>query len=174
MRIRLICLLIIFTSSCSNYDDNAREHPLYFDIGSYFKEEAIRLTKANKTIYKTVIVNGKAEQKKLTVTNWQQEFSSFIDADINKASWRGSFNYKKLGQIETYTSDYKKIPVKKLTVTLEGKKVKSIKIFILNTNDLYTSKDSLIYFPDSLYFIQKIQKIKLMDGKQYQVIGKFK
>lgn len=174
MRIRLICLLVIFSAACSNYDDHAREQPLYFDIGSYFKAEAIRLTKANQTIDKTVIVNGKAEQKKLTITNWQQEFSSFIDADINKASWRGSFNYKKLGEIETYTSANKKIPVKKLTVAFEGKKVKSIKIFIQNTNDLYTSKDSLTYFPDSLYFIQKIQKIKLMDGKQYKVIGKFK
>ncbi|TKC04610.1 hypothetical protein FA048_19300 [Pedobacter polaris] len=164
---------MIFISAC-NYGDHIKEHPVYFDLETYFKQEAVRLAKKNQPIDKTVIINGKAEQKKLIINNWEQEFNSFIDADINKASWKGSFIFTKSDQLEIYTSNSKKIPVKKIEIAYVNEKVKSIRVFIVNTNDLYTSKDSLTYYPDSLYEIKKTQKIKLMDGKQYQVIGKFK
>ena len=172
MRFIFICLFFISFSACS-YDNKEKENPIYFELESYFKNEAVRLTKNNQLIDKTVMINGKAEQKKIKINNWEQEFSSFIDADINKASWRGSFTLSKADTLETYTSESKKIPVKKVEIFLKDKKVVGIKIFIANKNDLYTSSDSLVYFPDSLYEIKKTQKIKLMDGKQYIVRGKF-
>lgn len=172
MRFILICLLVFSISACS-YDNKEKEDPIYFDLKSYFNNEAARLTKNNQLVDKTVMINGKAEQKKLKINNWEQEFSSFIDADINKASWRGSFTLSKADHKETYTSDSKKIPVKKVEIFLMDKKVAGIKIFINNKNDLYNSSDSLVYYPDSLYEIKKTQKIKLMDGKQYIVSGKF-
>ncbi|RZL50307.1 MAG: hypothetical protein EOP00_05015 [Pedobacter sp.] len=144
------------------------------DLESYFKAEANRLAKANLTIDKTVTINDQTEEKKVKIANWEQEFSSFIDADINKASWRGAFKLTKNGNVETYISDSKRIPVKKVIVNYQNELIKSVKVFIVNTNDLYVSKDSLTYYPDSLYEIKKTQQIKLMDGKQYHVTGKFK
>lgn len=172
MRIILICLFVLSISACSN-NNKEIENPIYFELQSYFKTEASRLTKNNKLVDKTVVINGEAEQKKIKINNWEKEFSSFIDADINKASWRGSFNLSKADNLETYTSNSKKIPVKKVEIYFSARKVIGIKIFIANKNDLYTSSDSLVYYPDSLYEIKKTQKIKLMDGKQYIVRGKF-
>jgi len=146
---------------------------MYFDLDGYFKKEARRLTKTNQSIEKTVIVNGKAESKNVKIDNWEQEFNSFIAADINKASWKSAFKVEKTNEFETYTSNSEKIPVKKLIISFSDEKVVAIKIFIVNTNDLYVSNDSLSYYPDSLYQLKKTQKIKLMDGKKYQVTGKF-
>jgi hypothetical protein len=168
----LFCVLAMF-ASCNLKSNEKQTTHAYFSINDYFKNEVLRLSKNNPSILKTVVVSGKAEQKTLQIKNWQQELSSFTDADINKASWKGSFLLAKTDTSEIYTSQSDKIPVKKLIVVKENDKVKRIKIFLVNENNLYTSNDSLVYIPDDFYEIKKTQKIKLMDNKKYVIQGKF-
>jgi hypothetical protein len=174
MRKLTLYALLIFCSACTFKEQDNLSSKSYFDLSGYFKGEAARLTKANWPIDKTVMVNGKMEEKKLTITNWEKEFDSFISSDINKASWKGAFKMAKNDNTTTYTSNSDKIPVKKVEVAYQNEKIKAIKIFVTNTNNLYTSKDTLSYYPDSLYQIKKTQSIKLMDEKKYQITGKFK
>ncbi|RZL34245.1 MAG: hypothetical protein EOP00_31955 [Pedobacter sp.] len=168
----LFCALALFLS-CSLKSNEKAETQTYFSVSNYFKNEVARLSKNNPSIIKTVLVNGKAEEKKLQIKNWQQELSSFIEADINKASWKGSFQMIKSDTSEIYTSQSDKIPVKKLIIIKAGDSVKSVKIFLANENNLYTSNDSLVYNSDEFYEIKKTQKIKLMDSKRYVIHGKF-
>lgn len=168
----LFCLLAIF-ASCNLKNDEKTNTQTYFSISDYFKNEVARLSKNNQSIVKTVLVNGKSEQKKARITNWKQELSSFIDADINKASWKGSFQLIKTDTSETYLSQSEKIPVKKVVVLLRDKKVEAIKIFIQNKNVLYSSTDSLTYLPNNYFEINKTQQIRLMNTKRYIVNGKF-
>lgn len=146
---------------------------LYIDLESYFKTEADRLSKINSIIDKTVIVNGQKEEKKVKILNWKKEFEPFISADINKSSWRGEFIIKKDHLKETYNTNNEKIPIKKIQITYKNDLIYSIMISINISNSLYYSKDSLIYYPDSIYEIKKVQKIKLMEQKVYQVLGRF-
>lgn len=175
MRLLLSCFLLLSSLvSCNLKEEGKEKVKTYFDLETFFKSEAKRLAAKNQLIDKTVIINGKAEHKKLTIANWEKEFSAFIEADINKASWKGSFVVSNLNNIRTYSSNSDKIAVKKLEVTTENGKILAIKIFVANLNSLYTSRDSLSYYPDSLYEIKKVQHIKLMDQKKYDVIGRFK
>lgn len=169
----LFCCLVVIYSSCNLKEQDKASSKSYFDLDRYFKSEVSRLTKANLIIDKTVIVNAKSEEKKVNIKNWEKELESFISADINKAAWRGSFKIKKNKSSEVYLNDNEKIPVKKVEITYRNNKISAIKIFITNTNRLYTSKDSLSYYPDSLYQIKKVQQIKLMDQKIYQITGRF-
>ena len=173
MKRLIFYLFLICCISCTLKEQEKVAVKTYFDVADYFKNEAQRLNKINPIVDKTVLVNGKEENKKIKIQNWEREFSSFTAADINKTSWRGSFDQKLTDSLTVYTSASGKIPVKKLVVSFINKKVSSIKIFIVNTNDLYTSTDSLYYYPDSVYLIKKNQKISLMDEKKYQVIGRF-
>ncbi|WP_316785449.1 hypothetical protein [Pedobacter frigiditerrae] len=174
-KLGLCCLVVLLGVSCNLKEkEKASVITTYFDLAGYFKKEAIRLSKENPSLNKTVFINGKEEQKNINIKNWEQEFKSFIDADINKASWKGSFNIAKSGGQTTYTSHSDKIPVKKLEVSLENNRLTSIKVYITNVNDLYTSQDSLSYYPDSVYKIKKTQHIKLMATRQYSITGKFK
>ncbi len=166
------CLLALFFS-CSLKEEKKATDKLYFDLEGYFTKEAARLAKENPTITKTVMVNDKVEKKQLKLENWKQEFGSFIGADINKASWKGSFRISKNENLAIFSSENEKIPVKKVEITYQNKAIRSIKILIATTNILYTSGDLLTYYPDSLYEIKKTQQIKLMKEKRYQVIGKF-
>lgn len=170
---KLLCCLLLFASACTLKEQERSNTTTYFDLAAYFKKEAARLSKSNLMIDKTVSVNGAEEQKKIKIANWEKEFDTFISSDINKASWRGSFQLNKTAQEETYTSSSKKIPIKKLQISYQNQKITAIKVFITNSNDLYTSTDSLTYYPDSLYQINKTQRIKLMDEKKYIITGRF-
>lgn len=171
---KLLCCLLLFGSSCTLKEQDKSNVTAYFDLAAYFKNEAARLAKSNLAITKTVAVNGTREEKKVKISDWEKEFETFISSDINKASWRGSFKLTKTEGEETYTSSSAKIPVKKLQIFYQNNKIRTIKVFINNNNNLYTSKDSLAYYPDSLYQINKTQQIKLMDEKKYIITGRFK
>jgi hypothetical protein len=167
------CLLIACCAACNLKEQEKINAKTYFDLAGYFNQEATRLTKKDIFIDKTVVVNNQTESKKIKV-NWLNEFNSFISSDINKDSWKGSFKIIKNDNLNSYLADNDKIPVKKIEIGYRNQKVAFIKIFVVNTNSLYTSKDSLSYYPDSLYEIKKTQQIKLMSKKEYRVTGKLK
>ncbi|WP_406823542.1 hypothetical protein [Pedobacter sp. KACC 23697] len=147
---------------------------VYFDIKGYFEKEISRLQKLNPIVNKTVSVNGAVESKSSKIADWSKELAIFVNADINKTSWKGSFKTKKQNGVDIYTSDHKKIPIKKISITWKDKKADIIEIIIDNKNILYRSQDTLTYCPDSLYSIKKQQKIRLLKDKKYSVIGKLK
>ena len=170
-----ILIFIVSLASCiQEKDSKINNRNLYFDLQGYFEKEVARLQKLNPTLGKTVSVNGVNESKKVKVADWKKELAIFANADINKASWQGSFNITKVGGAVVYSSNNKKIPVKKLYVVGQGAKVREIEIIIANKNILFQSNDTLHYYPDSLYLIKKQQKIRLLNEKKYTISGKFK
>ncbi|MFF5382854.1 hypothetical protein [Pedobacter suwonensis] len=146
----------------------------YFDIKGYFEKEISRLQKLNPVVNKSVSVDGTVENKNVKIADWTKELAIFVNADINKTSWKGSFKTNQENGVDIYTSDHKKIPIKKVSITWKGQKAGKIEIIIDNKNILYQSQDTLTYCPDSLYSIKKHQKIRLLKNKRYSVTGKLK
>lgn len=174
MKLATIGFLALFLCSCTSKEQNNTQIGAYFDLKNYFEKEADRLNKLNQAIEKTVAINEVNEKKRLKIENFRNELSAFINSDINKASWRGSFTVKKEANSVIYTTNNKKIPVKELKISYKNNKPKAIQIIVSTSNILYHSIDTLNYFPDSLYEIKKTQKIRLINEKKYSVIGKFK
>lgn len=165
-------VLLLF--SCGQRESKQTSTPNYFDIAGYFAAEATRLQKANPTVEKQVFAKGEIEKKPTKIADWKIELAGFNNADINKASWRGEFATTSDGNTIIYTTANPKIPIKKVDIIKINDQVKGIKIIKSTQNSLYTSTDTLFYFPDSLYTVQSEQKIKLLSKKKYLVIGKFK
>ena len=166
-------ILLVFLS-CNPAEKDQKNTLTYFDIKGYFEKEVLRLARINPLVTKTVAVNELPETKQIRITDWTKELSAFSDADINRSAWRGLFNKKSTGQEEVYSSDDKKVPVKELTITKRNGQVYGIRILIRYSNVLYSSADTLSYFPDSLYQVKKKQQIKLLDEKNYSITGRFK
>lgn len=166
----LACVIL----SCSNAEQEKQNGgATYFDLKGYIGKQAKALAKRNPIVNKTVIVNGAAEQKQLKIENWEKELASFIDADINKRAWQGEFNSVDVNNVQTYTSNNEKVPVKKLQVIKSDGEVTGLVVIIKNSNYLYSSSDTLAYYPDSLYQIRKSQQIKLMEPRNYRITGTF-
>ncbi|MEH3114736.1 hypothetical protein [Pedobacter terrae] len=159
-------------SSCNQRKEaQANTHLAYFDIKGYFEKEISRLQRLNPIVNKTVKVNGDVESKDSKIADWTKELAIFVNADINKTSWKGSFNKQVKNGVDIYTSDHKKIPIKKVSIMWRGQNAGKIEIIVDNKNILYQSQDTLTYYPDSLYSIKKHQKIKLLKDKRYSVVG---
>lgn len=170
-----ILLFVLALISCNQGKDSKIDSGnAYFDLQGYFEKEIARLQRLNPTVSKTVSVNGINESNNVKVADWKKELAIFANADINKASWQGSFTNKKVGSADVYSSDSKKIPVKRVYVAKRGSEIQKIEIIIANKNILFQSNDTLSYYPDSLYLIKKQQKIRLLNEKKYTISGKFK
>ena len=171
----ILSLSILFFAACNSAAPKKQDAKLaYFDLKDYIAKETKRLTALNPEIDKTVIVNKAREQKKVKIADWPKELSSFSDADINKSAWQGLFIADKTKDSETYISDNEKVPVKSLNISYKDGKIYGIRLLISNTNSVYTSNDTLSYFPDSLYQVKKIQNIRLLNEKNYTITGRFK
>lgn len=150
------------------------QSPAYFELKSYISKEAARLQKLSPLVNKTVIVDQRPEQKQLRITDWKRELSVFSDADINKTAWLGAFKRTKTPELESYVCTDEKIPVKLLEIVYRKGRINRVRIQISNTNSLYTSSDTLLYYPDSMYQVKKTQHITLLNQKRYEVKGLFR
>jgi hypothetical protein len=167
-------ILLLLIGCDAGTDERQKNASPYFDLKGYFEKEAGRLIKANPEVRKTVGINNSHETKTLKIADWKRELSSISSADINKTSWRGAFRIICSENKVTYTSDDSKVPVKELSVFYRNNIASGFLVLIKNSNALYTSTDSLMYYPDSLYRIKKNQQIKLLSEKNYEIAIKFR
>jgi hypothetical protein len=167
-------LFLFALAACNSPEYKAAPgQPAYFNLKAYFQQQAAALQQRNPQVKKTVLANGKEETKELKIASWTKELSSFIDADMNKRAWAGEFRKAVTDSTETYTSSNEKVPVKQVRIYRSNKQISGVQIFIKNDNYLYTSTDTLSYYPGKRYEVRKTQHIKLMDKKEYRVTGIF-
>ena len=169
-------LLLLF--GCQDVPEQRQKNDItYFDLRGYLEKEAARLSAASPVVSKTVSVNDSSETKHIKISDWSKELEIFRDADINKAAWKGMFKITKHQDTVEYMSNNENIPVKKLKLYYQKNSNKTIlqgfQVIINNTNMLYNSTDTLLYYPDSLYQAKKSQDILLLSKKNYEVTGKF-
>lgn len=174
-KILTVALIGIFSlQSCKpeNIKDGAEKE--YFDIEGYFKTNIAQLKKQHGAISKTVTHNGSSETKNVQISNWEAELGLFIASDINKPAWKGSYTKKDSAGATIYTAKDPGLKTRRIIIskTKEGA-VKQIFINGEVNNALYNTHETLNYFPDSAYSIEKYQKVKLLGANTYKVIGRF-
>ena len=156
----------------------------YFDIKGYFDKDTTRLKKADPLINKSVTHNGVTETKKLHIANWGAELSLFSESDINKPAWRNSYSVLADSNLIIYKALEPDLVTREILIKLSKGKVK----YIMIVNDTYdvnarpkrdlqhlffVTREKLSYFPDSLYLVQKSQKVRFLGTNNYDIKGSF-
>jgi len=142
-----------------------------FDLKGYFMQDTARLNRSATTVFKTVTHNGVTESKKVRIGDWGKELSLFIDADINKAAWKNSYKVISEDSLLVYRARDKDLKVRELIIKRDKQKVKYILIYNKTENILYTTTQKLSYFPDSLYMIETVQRVRLIGTNFYRIRG---
>ncbi len=143
-----------------------------FDLSGYIKKEAARLKKANRPVVKTVYHNGITETKTVHIANWEQELGLFIDADINKPTWRNNYNVTDEDSLLAYRAKDSTLKVSEILINRTKQKIRWILIYTKTPkNYLYTTTQKLVYYPDSLYYISTRQDVRFMGRNYYRVTG---
>lgn len=170
----LTIFILLYAASCTEDKKAPDNQNAYFDIGGFFTTEAVRLNKETPQVLKFVNHNGKMEEKTVKITDWKRELDLFISSDINKPSWKNSYRIEKNKNVTIYTALDTNLKVQQIRLQRKGKKIASIEINNRVDNEIYTSKETLNYYPDSLYTITKDQSVKGLGDNTYEIKGKIK
>lgn len=167
----VLLFAIAWFSACKPQIKETGAKLKFFDLKAFFSADTARLNKLGKPVLKTVTHNGATETKAVPIDNWGQELELFMASDINKPAWRDSYTITNSGGFLIYKAKFPDLKTRELLIKKEGEKVKYILIFNRINTSLYQTSEKLSYFPDSLYIIEKSQKIRLMGFNRYKITG---
>ncbi len=166
-----LVLLLGSVTSCKRDNVASNDTMAFFDIKGYFRADSSRLAKLNPLVNKTVVHNQVPENKKVHISNWGTELSLFTESDINRPAWKNSYSTQTENDLLIYKAKDPLLKTQEIVIKKEGDKVKWILIFNHTKNILYETAEKLSYFPDSLYLIQKSQKVRLLGKETYRISG---
>jgi len=171
--VKLLCtaFLLLFLAACKPDIKETGTTKTYFDLKGYFTVTASNLGAHNKPVFKTVIHNGNIESKKVIIANWEQELSLFTSSDINKPAWKDSYEVQNTPNAIFYRTKDDDLDTKEITINKSGDKIKWIIIINHTKNPLYETKEKLTFIPDSMYRIEKTQKVRLLGLNRYDIKG---
>jgi hypothetical protein len=167
-----IALLAACLPACK--PDVKESGPKYFDIKGYFIADIARLNKLNLNVGKTVSHNGVSQTKTVKIENWAQELDLFVGSDINKPAWKNSYRITASDDFLIYNATDPELKTREILIKRDKQKIKFIIIYNHTKNILYQNSEQLTYFPDSIYLIQKAQRIRLMGSNYYKIVGVIK
>lgn len=165
-------LLTLSSISCTSENKKAEVHEIYyFDLKSYFTKEAQKYSEQNIIITKSIAHNQSVENKDLKISNWLEEFALFIDSDINKKAWKDSYTKDSLTNKLIFKAKEEELKTQLIEIEFKLNKPSKIKIINKSHNYLYKTDEVLEYIPDSLYIINKDQKVTVLGTNNYTIKG---
>ena len=174
LRSLYVLILLAGVASCKRESGTTAGNKVFFDIKGFFEADSARLTKENPLITKTVAHNKVPETRKVHILNWGTELGLFIQSDINRPAWRNSYTVDTSADFLIYTAKDPSLKTREIIIKKVNDKIKWIVIGNHTKNVLYENFEKLSYFPDSLYLIQKKQRVRVLGTDTYQISGFFK
>ena len=177
-----ILLLTVFLFACTQGGtvNTGSASQQFFDLKGYFESEVERLNKSgNSRAKKTVVADGKTEERIIDSVDFQRELGFFAGSDINRPAWSDKYVVdtllNELNQIIqlSYKCNDEKLKIRKIVIEFDGQEVS--KVFIENntSNSIATSSQVLVYQPAIGYSIESHQKVAMGDEELFKVEVKF-
>ena len=165
---------------CTQKETQISNEEYFFSLKNYFEKEAKRLSSKQALVLKEVKRNADSELKEIQIEDWEKEFGLFIESDINKLSWKDSYqvisHQTGLGKLDTliYESKDPELRTREIMIIKENNEIREVVIKNQVKNYLYSSIEELKYYPDSLYEINKTQNVVLLGSNTYYISGHFR
>ena len=168
----------IFLSGCIEGRVPPEKEKFFFDLKGFFEKEASLLNEQKITAEKYLISEKDTQKLILSSLNWEKEFAPFINSDINKPAWKGSYNVDSVLkdqkiQSVIYTSLEKNLPVKQIQIHFNNDNVSNVYIENATKNYVYNSGQILSYYAKKGFAIEGEQDIVLGKDLHYRVIVNF-
>jgi hypothetical protein len=170
----LVIILLFLLVSCTSENTNSEVREIYyFDLKTYFTEEAEKLSQQKQLVNKSITHNDSVEEKQMQINNWTEELALFIESDINKTSWKDSYKKDSTSNKITYTAKEDNLKTQSVEIEFSENKPSKFKIINKTHNYLYKTDEILEYIPGSSYLINKKQQVTLLGENDYLIQGLF-
>ena len=171
----LACLFgTFFLTACKPHITESVSSQKYFDLTGFFKLDTAKLNQLNLRVLKSVTHNNNTESKTVLIRDWGRELYFFLNSDINKPAWRNSYTITRDSDFLLYKAKDPDLKMREMLIKQDKGAVKWILIFNRTRNKLYQSLEKLTYYPDSLYIIEKSQRVRFLGINNYKIQGLIK
>lgn len=177
----LFVIVLLVLTSCSKPKETAtncsalsQDKIVFFSLKSYFCDLTSTYQSEGVKVNKRVSFGNNSEVIENMEIDWNAEFATFINADINHSSWIDKFNVdtlkNNLGYSVQYLSNTPSIPVKKVIVDFnQDESVKQINIETERRNILYKSKQTIEFIPNQKYTVEGYQRTLFLSKITFKV-----
>nr|WP_295929197.1 hypothetical protein [uncultured Dyadobacter sp.] len=177
----LLVLLFLSLTSCGREEAQDDGPKVYYDLKGFIENQIIYLNDKKPEISKTARLGGKSEVSTTREVDWKKELELFVQADLNKPSYRQSYD---IARSDSMRYEYKvranvNLPVRYLKIETDSvlKQPLYIEALIHTSNKIYDSEKKIVMWlgkKDNLlqvnsYEVDGYQKLVLMDKKVFSI-----
>lgn len=174
-------LLFLLLTSCGREEAQDDGPKLYYDLKGFIENQIIYLNDKKPEISKTARLGGESEISTTREVDWKKELELFVQADLNKPSYRQSYD---IARPDSTHYEYKlrsdvNLPVRYLKIETDSvlKQPLYIEALIHTSNKIYNSEKKVVMrleTKDNLlqvnsYEVDGYQKLALMDKKVFSI-----
>lgn len=162
--------------SCSN-PGNISQKPIYFAWKQFLETEIKRLQASKAIIRKSIILNGKKEEKTLSQVDFEHELSLFFNADLNKSAYATSYDNLSENNLIWYSlKKDENLKVKKVLIKLDLAEVpEDLELIVEEKNILFSTEKKLhMHFVEgklASYSIDGTQQLAWLAPTSYKMLG---
>jgi len=169
-------IFLLGSFSCAN-PAQTTQNPSYFAWKQFLQTEINRLQQKPFAIQKTIILDQKKEVKTLNEVNLANEFSMFLEADLNKPAFKNSYDDLSENNLIWYSlKKGENLKTKKMLIQLDQADMPAnVEIIIQESNFLFSTEKKLhMHFSEGKlisYSIDGSQQLAWLEPTSYKMLG---
>ncbi len=175
---------IFLVSACQNDVDDKNEVKTYYDLKGFIENQIVYLNDKKPMVNKTAGLGGQHVTNHLKDIDWKKELELFVQADLNKPSYRQSYN---IDRKDSSTYEYRikpnvELPVRYLKIVVDSAVHQPVyvKALFQSANKIYKSEKTIELtriqtdnvWELSSYEVHGYQKLIFMDRKDFDIVAK--
>lgn len=180
----IVAVILLFsTVSCRQEEVQDNAPKMYYDLKGFVENQIVYLNEKKPEVNKTAVLGSKRDVSKTREVDWKKELELFIQADINKPSYRQSYKVVKNGPLhyEYRLKPGNDLPVAYLKIDVDSvlKQPLRVEALIHTSNKVYNSEKKLVLhavkrdnlLQVSTYEVDGYQKLIFVEKKAFSISG---
>ncbi|GGM75697.1 hypothetical protein GCM10010967_04070 [Dyadobacter beijingensis] len=159
-----LCISLISCTPEESKDDGPKT---YYDLKGFVENQIEYLNDKRPEVNKTAILGSKREVSRTRDVDWKKELELFVQADINKPSYRQSYDILQNGPVYY---EYRLKPGNDLPVTYLKIETDSVLKQPLYVEALLRARNK-IYHSEKKVILKTVKRDNLLEVNAYQVDG---
>jgi len=180
----IVAAILLFSlASCQPEETRDDAPKAYYDLKGFIENQIVYLNEKKPEVNKTAILGSKREVSKTREVDWKKELELFVQADINKPSYRQSYEVIQNGPVsyEYRLKPGNDLPVAYLKIDTDSvlKQPLRVEAFLRASNKVYNSERKVVLNTskrDNLlgvtsYEVNGYQKLIFVEKKIFAIRG---
>jgi len=182
--LNIVAAVLLFSLVSCRQEETSDDAPrLYYDLKGFIENQIVYLNERKPEISKTAVLGSKREVSKTRGVDWKKELELFVQADINKPSYRQSYEVVQNGPLhyEYRLKPGNSLPVTYLKIDTDSvlKQPLRVEALIRTSNKIYHSDKKVVLIAmkrDNLlgvnsYEVNGYQKLIFVEKKVFSIRG---